>query len=488
MVVCAQTPAVEAPRDDDVRTPRGSGYALMLRGLAMVAAALAVALALYVRSSAAPRGAWDDLAVLRASAWLATCSSTDPLPTRAREHLEQHSAALTNVRLTRYRLRTEFSSNYGLIAPLVRALDRAGKTPALGNVILACRVQHLLVLLAVLALAWRRQHWVFLTLALAALTVARAWPGNLSEWLPFQRHNMTWSTPAPRGAAVLAWFGAIVAWLSVSGTRRYLVSGVFALGSLLCHRSMALLCLAATVPPLGLSALLARWLRAPPSFRLIAAGFCLMAVAAAAGKLGLLWYAGGHFPVLFTASGTGRGGEVWTAGAMLVVWAVLILAALGLWSRARAARADAQLIVVGDGLAMLLAASGAVAVGLNIAHPPLELWYRSLFVPAEASMRLGAMPQLLFFAVLALALVTRAPRWLTPALLGCAVLGSALALLVLQRSKVRRLPEQAQTFEQLLRKGHRAYENEPQYYLSLAGEVARRGCGAPSELEAIDQK
>lgn len=463
----------------------------MLRRLADALAAFAVLLVLYAASSRVPRGSWDDLAVLRASAWLGTCDPADPLPEHLRAHLERHSASLDVVQLGRYRLRTEFSSNYGLIAPLVRELDRAGRVPVLANVSTACRLQHVLVVLAVLALSWRRQPWVSLTLLGGALALSHPGLSEVASALPFQRQSLTWTASAPRGAAVLAWFGAVAAWLTLRGARRWCAVLGLLLVSMLCHRSMTILCLAASVPTLGLWLALGQRTRWRPSTGLWLAAFCAVALLSAAGKLGLLWYHAGRMPTPFTAAGTGSAADVRAAGLQLAIWAAALLAVLTLWLRTRSLASDApvagepprsageSLRSAGDAIALLLGAAGAVCLGLSVAQPTIELWYRSLFFVAEASSRLGAVPHILFFALLAIVLVVRAPRLVTPALLMGAAAASLLAALQLQRMKPPRLPAQGQSLAQLLQRREKAYDNEVQYYLSVAGQIAQHGCELP---------
>jgi len=450
------------------------------RWLAQLATIVCVALVLFAGSASPTKGSWDDLAVMRAGAWLAPCGPDAPLAQRLREHFEQYGSSLPNVDQVRFQKRAELGDSYPLSAAILRALEKAGRTPVLRNVVTACWLQHAFVLAAVILLLGWRQSWLALALFLAALTVAHPWPWQLADWVPFQRHSLTWTAAAPRGASTLACFGAVVAWIALTGRRRIATALGLVLLSWLCHHSMALLCLAACVPPLAVQALARRRRPWPPARGAALAGFCGLALLVAAVKLGVLWAAAGRLPVLFTASGTGSPAEARHAGWLLLGWAALSLAALECWRRSRAQLVSqpegVALRDIGDTVAWLFGVTAAVSLGLNVAHPPMEVWYGRLFFVWEAAIRVGAIPHLLFFAVLSLALAARAARAVAPLALAGALIASLLVGLELRQLTPRPLPEQKRSLAKLLAKHEGAYVNEVQYYLAVGSEVVERGC------------
>jgi hypothetical protein len=458
------------------------------RRLAELATIVCVALVLFYNSLAPSKGTWDDLAVMRSAAWLAPCGPDAPLVRTLRAHFEQYRAALSRVDQMRYQKRAELVDSYPLSAAVIRALERAGRTPVLRNVVNACWLQHVFVLLVVVLLVGWRQPWLVLALLVAGLAAAYAWPWSWADWLPFHRYSQIWTASPPRGASTLAWCGAVMAGVTQAGRRRIASVLVLLLLSWLCHRSMALLCLAASLPPLVLLALARRRLYWPPAPGLALAAFCAVALLAAGVKLALIGAAQGRFPLLFTASGTGSAAEVRNAGELLLSWAMLSLAALELWRRSRArlsTEPDATALrEAGDTVAWLLAVTAAVSLGLNVAHPPIEVWYGPLFFVWEVAMRIGAVPHILFFALLGLTVLARAPRLVPPLALSAALLGALLVGRELGQRHGRPLPEQRRSLPKLLAKGRGAYADEVQYYLAVGSEVVEQGCAGRTPWSA----
>jgi hypothetical protein len=458
------------------------------RRLAELATIVCVAWVLFFNSYAPSKGSWDDLAVMRAAAWRAPCGAGAPLERTLSAHFEQYGSALPRVDQMRYQKRAELVDSYPLSAALIRVLEHAGRTPLLRNVVIACWLQHVFVVLVVVLLVGWREPWLVLALLVAALAAAYAWPWHWADWLPFQRYSYIWASFPPRGASTLAWFGALVAAVALAGRRRIVIVLALLLLSWLCHRSMAVLCLLASLPPLALLALARRRLRWPPGPGVALALFCGCALLTAGVKLALIWAAQGHFPVLFTASGTGSAAEVRHAGELLLAWALLSLAALELWRRSRTrplAELDAApLRETGDTLAWLLGLTAAVTLGLNVAHPPIEVWYGPLFFVWELAMRIGAVPHLLFFALLALTVTAHAPRLVPRLALPAAVLGALLVARELRHVHPRPLPEQRRSLPKLLAKGQGAYADEVQYYLAVGSEVVEQGCAGRTPWSA----
>jgi hypothetical protein len=425
------------------------------------------------------RGAIDDLSVMYANAWLETCRMDDALPRLLHEHLTKFGPSLSSVAQTRYSLRLDIlGHNYPLLSVLLHLAGRAGAS-GLRTVIGALLVEHVLVAALVLALV-RRHAGLTLALIVSGLVALTLWPFNAGTFLPFQRAQMTWLCTMPRGATVLAWFGAMVAVSFVSGKRRFAIAAAFAALAFACHRSMALLCFASSAPPLVLWwALRERVaLRVTPA-RLISF-FLSVAMVVAGAKLALLLhYDSPTLSPLFA----GRRGAVASPVRpifTLVLWTSWSIGALLVWLRARqSTRLAPELRRGGDALAALLVVVGAVAIGANTVQADNTLWYGPLFLISEACIRLGSMAHLLFFALAGLCFHALRPErlpWATAAAVALSLVASALQVALYEQPV---LAETAPPLAALLRRGAKAYTRETDYFLSVALEVMAHGCGKP---------
>jgi hypothetical protein len=451
----------------------------MKQRLREVASWLAILAVIVVSHICVNRGAIDDLAVMYANSWLSTCRPDDALPQLLNEHLAQHAASLSSVVQKRYTLRLDIlGDNYPLLSILMRLAAGAGAS-GLRAVVGALLLEHVFVAALVLALV-RRLPWLMLGLMVSALVALTFWPLDAGTLLAFQRAQMTWVCPMPRGAAVLAWFGSLVAILFMSDRRRFAIAAAFALLSFACHRSMALLCFASTLPPLGLWwALRERIISRLTAPRLVAFFLGVLIVVAGAKLALLLHYDSPTMAPLFSSR---RGAIVSPVRPIitLVFWAAWTLGALLVWLRARVSTTlDPILLRSGDALAALLVVTGSVTLGANTFQADHTLWYGPLFFVSEACTRLGSVAHLLFFALGALDVFVLGPQLVRPAALAAAALGVALSALEVALYEQPTLPETAPPLAAILRSGAKAYNRETDYFLSIALEVAARGCGKP---------
>jgi hypothetical protein len=448
-------------------------------GLLGLASGLALLVLIAADHSNTPKGAFDDLASMRVSAWLNACAPDDALPLALRTHFERYSPKLSPLSRERFQLRSDTGDNYALTARLLRFAERAGAS-GLRGVIIACLVQHLLAAMGVLVLAGRRHTWLLLALLAAALPGVSTWPRHVDDLFPFQRDNLTWLAAAPRGAAVLAWFGAIMAWLGQSGPRRYWAAAGFTFLSVLCHRSVAFLCFGSTLPVLALWFAAPRYITWRPRKTTWLAAFVALAILVGGMKLWLLLHY--HSATLFPLAPHPTSSTLSPArpALTLAAWAVGVAVLLWAWFRGRSSPTLApELRSIGDTLAVLLGVTGAVAVGANTVHPGADLWFGSLFFVTEASMRLVAVPNLLFFCVTGLTVQALAPGIVRRATWTLAALAALLATVLMMRQQSPPLPEHAPPLAKLLATGTRAYSDEVNYFLSVGAELATRGCGAP---------
>jgi len=210
-------------------------------------AVIALLVLLVSRYAAIGMGELDDFAVLRAGAWLGSCAAGSEAPRILSDHLARNSEQLPTATRERYRLRMNFGANYALTGAAVRTLEGSLGVSPLRAVKDACLLQQLLALATLLSFAvgWRRWSWLLLGLLTAGLATLWHWPSFLGSLLAFQRENMTWLATAPRGATVLAWFGALLAALAPRSRAAIALALALTALSLLCHRSMALLCFGA---------------------------------------------------------------------------------------------------------------------------------------------------------------------------------------------------------------------------------------------------
>jgi hypothetical protein len=447
-----------------------------LRALAPWLAILAVIVASHICVN---RGAVDDLAVMYANSWLETCRPDDPLPQLLDQHLAKHGPSLSSVRQKRYSLRLDLlGDNYPLLSILLRLAALAGAS-GLRAVIGALLIEHVFVVVLVLALM-RRQPWLMLALMVSALAALTLWPLDAGSVLAFQRAQMTWVCPMPRGAAVLAWFGSLVALLFMSGKRRFVVAAAFAVLAVACHRSMAALCFASTLPPLGLWWALRERIISRSTPRRLVISFLGILIIVAGAKLALLLHY--HSPTLSPLFSSSVGAVVSPVRPILtlVFWAAWTLGALLTWLRARASTSLAPVLLGGgDALAALLFVTGAVALGANTVQADHTLWYGPLFYVSEACTRLGSVAHLLFFALAALSFSVLRPGLLRPSALAVAALAIVLSMLEVALFDQPMLPTTAPPLAGLLRRGAKAYSHETDYFLSIALEVEARGCGKP---------
>jgi hypothetical protein len=425
------------------------------------------------------RGAVDDLSVMYANSWLETCQPGDPLPGVLHSHLERFGPALSSVAQTRYSLRLDIlGHNYPLLSMLLRVAARVGAS-GLWAVVGALLFEHVCVAAAVMVLV-RGRSWLMLALVASAVPALALWPLDVAAFGPFQRVAMTWLCTMPRGATVLAWFGALVAVSFSSGRRRFAIAAAFAALAFACHRSMALLCFASTVPPLGLwlslRARLAERVRPVP----LVALFVAIVIGVAGMKLALLLHYDSPTLSPLISGRRGVSAPFFRSVSTLVVWGLWAIGGLVAWLRARASASLADdLRRGGDALAALLFVVGAVTLGANTVQADNSLWYGPLFFVSEGCIRLGALANVLFFALAALTLHALRPERVTPWLLGAAALAGALSLLQLVVYEQPVVPRVAPPLAALLRRGAHAYRNETEYFLSVANQVATHGCSVP---------
>lgn len=451
---------------------------LRLRDLAPWVALAFVLVAIHLCTS---RGALDDLSTMYSNAWLEPCTPDDALPRRIREHFEAHGPQLDSIQYTRYEKRLVLSAenNYVLLAQLIRLGERLGAGPGLRNVMLADLVQHLLALSGIMTLALAtRQRWMAAMLLLACLGALSVWPARAGSFVAFQSSNMSWFSSAPRGAATLAAFGAVAATLFAEGRARIAAAAAFALLSLSCHRSMAILYFGLTLPAAAVWYAVRR-LEWRPGAPAVAAMFAGLVLLAAGVKLGILWRydSTGWFPL--TPARTGGQMSLARSVATLVAWGAQALAVLLAWMRTRSAGAlTPELRTSGDMLAALLTMTGAVSLGANAVHPDMRLWFGPLFFVTEASMRSVVVANSLVFALLGLTLHARSADALRRATPWISALAFTLAGWQLVKHENPPLPRKPVDFGALLARGARAYADETTYYYSLARHVAEQGCGA----------
>jgi hypothetical protein len=444
-----------------------------------LASALALLVLIAASDSQTPKGAFDDLASMRLSAWLDTCSPDDALPLALRAHFERYSPQLPPIARERFQLRSATGGNYALTALLSRFAERAG-APGLRAVIIACLAQHLLAAIGVLLVAGRRHTWLLLALLAAALPGVSAWPRHVDDLFPFQRDNLSWLAAMPRGAAVLAWFAALMAWLDQKGPRKAWAASAFALLSVLCHRSVALLCFGSTLPVLGLWFAAWRYVTWRPGKTTWICAFFALASFVGGVKLWLLvhYHSAALFPL--TPGKTSSTPSPLRPALTLAAWAVGVAVLLWAWLRGRSSSSlTPALRSTGDLFAVLLGVTGAVALGANAVHPGTDLWFGSLFFVTEASMRLVAVPNLLFFCLAALAVQALAAGIVPRTTWALAALVALFATVLLTRQQSPLLPDRVSPLEQLLATGRRAYLDETTYYLSAGTQLATRGCGPP---------
>jgi hypothetical protein len=425
------------------------------------------------------RGAVDDLSVMYANSWLETCQPGEALPGVLHSHLERYGPALSTVSQTRYSLRLDIlGHNYPLLSLLLRGAARVGAS-GLWAVVGALLLQHVCVAAAVMALV-RRKPWVMLALIVSAVPALALWPLDVGSFGPFQRVAMTWLCTMPRGATVLAWFGALVAVLFSSGRRRFAIAAGFAALAFACHRSMALLCFASTLPPLGLwlglRSRLAERVRPVP----LVALFVAIVLAVAGAKLALLVHYDSPTLSPLIAGRRGSSAPLARSISTLIAWGLWSIGGLLAWLRARATPSlDARLRRSGDALAALLFVVAAVALGATTVQADNSLWYGPLFFVSEGCNRLGALANLLFFAVAGLTLHVLRPALLPRCMVGAAAFAVALSALQFFVYVQPVVPEAAPPLSALLRRGAHAYKNETEYFLSVAHQVASRGCSPP---------
>lgn len=455
----------------------------MLRRLPDLAPWIALTVVLASVHLCTSRGALDDLAVLYSNAWLETCAESDAVPVRLREHFEQYGAGLPPVDQARYATRLELgrSNNYGLLALSIRVAEKLGSPPGLRTVMLADLAEHLCAAFLVLGLAGRRHGWLVLGLLAGAVLALTLWSAEPFEpWVAFQGRNMSWLSSAPRGAAVLAWFGGLAALLQLNGGRRFALAAAFAALSVACHRSMAMLCFAMTLPTLGLWWAVRERMPARPRPGALFAVFLAIIAVVAGGKLAVLVHYGsrGVYPLMPLPAGTSQAfvRPILT----LVAWAVGVLVVLAAWLRIRGrAGASAQLRRSGDALAALLTVTGGVSLGLNAFHGDRELWFGPLFFLTEASMRSIVVPHAIFLALAALCWHALSPQWARWAALALATVACGVAVWQFVEHENPELPSKPVELSRLLKRGIRAYESEPTYFFSVARRVATRGCNGP---------
>jgi hypothetical protein len=451
----------------------------MKQRLREIAQWLAILAVIVVSHLCVNRGAVDDLAVMYANAELEDCRPDDPLPKLLDQHLVKYGPSLSHVVQKRFSLRLDLlGDNYPLLSVLLELAGHAGVS-GLPTVVGALLLEHVLVAALVLTLV-RRQAWLLLALMVSALAALTLWPLDAGTLLAFQRAQMTWVCPMPRGAAVLAWFGSLAAILLMSGKRRFIVAAAFAALSFACHRSMALMCFASTLPPLGLwQALRERIISRLNPTRLVIFFLGVLIIVAGAKVALLLHYDSPTFSPIFSGR---RGVAVSLVRPilMLVLWTACTLGALLAWLRARTSTSlEPVLLRSGDALAALLLVTGSVTLGANTVQADHTLWYGPLFFVSEACTRLGSVANLLFFALAALAFSALRPEGMRRAMTAVPALALVLCPLEMALFEQPTLPESAPPLAALLRSGAKAYRRETDYFLSIALEVQARGCGKP---------
>jgi hypothetical protein len=441
------------------------------------------------------RGAVDDLTVLYAGAWLDTCQPSDGMPVLLRDHLALYGDSLVAFTHRRFSLRLGLGddNNYWLLALFIRAAERLGAGLGLRTVMAADFSEHLIAGFGVLAFARNRHPWVALSLLAGGICALSVWPLRAGSYLAFQGGNMSWFASAPRGAATLAWFGAVLAAIHWKGLERALWIVAFLLLSLACHRSMAILCFGISLPALGFLYFLERrgWLLSNVT---VSITFLVLLLLAGAAKLVLLLHHGSHefFPL--------TPGPRADAGSLrpiltLIGWTIQVVVLLLVWLRVRpsstvvphavAPHAVAPHAIApelrrsGDVLAALLTLTAPVCLGLNAFHPGYDLWYGPLFFLVEACVRSIVVPNALFCALAGVSFYAVWPARLGRATLAFSILASLLGLLQFVKHQNPSLPREPVPLGQLLQKGAGAYAHEPTFYFSVARAVATHGCSAP---------
>lgn len=191
---------------------KNNGFSQVIKGLFPVMLLIFTFLIYYVRMLS---GNYDDLSVLRASAYLAE-NSSHPLQKTLLQDLELQKNWIGEKAYGRYISRLSNPSIYSLQNQFVLLFEKMPMISPYQSVFLANLFIHfitltlLLIVLAKTPILTMRE-WVF-CLLISLLPVCLVSPfSSVMHYLPFQREHV-WYTTAPRGASLTALLAVFILW------------------------------------------------------------------------------------------------------------------------------------------------------------------------------------------------------------------------------------------------------------------------------------
>lgn len=451
---------------------------------------------------------FDDKSLLRATSYM-TRFPNDPLLSKLQEHLQSRSEELGTYRYLRYHVRFGFPNspnNFMAQNWFVGVLEELPLYSGYQSVFLANLSIHLLAVGAAFlgfGRLFRSDATLFRLCFLLSLSpTILFYPIHIGYLFPFQNmfNNVLWSVSAPRGAALAFFFASLLFWLSIGGSamsraKRIAVALLLLAASIFSHRSMGLLLVGTTL----VFAVSYHLLKVDPREMSRRLGFRrflflfngLIAVVAISKLLFLLFYGSTEFHVLAPAS-TPNTTQLVKNILKLAFWTVAtnLLAFHWLKLRVDDNAEDNNVLRAGDEFFRYLLPFAIIGIGLNVFHPGRILWWSSLHIPTEASVRITGLTHILWWMVFGIwlhsKLLNRYKQGLQTSIAVVLLLlcVTTIVQVLLQDNKREAIAEifdrgklTIQSSVLLARPGIEAYADEARYYQAIANELRKKNSG-----------